>query len=88
MGDANDRNGHGGTMLAMVLDAPHKPLRQVRVPIPVPNQHELLIKISACGVCRTDLHIIDGDLPMHKSPLIIGHEIVGVITHIGSLVEG
>ncbi|MGZ3237205.1 MAG: zinc-dependent alcohol dehydrogenase family protein, partial [Burkholderiaceae bacterium] len=39
-------------------------------------------------VCRTDLHIIDGDLPMHKSPLIIGHEIVGVITHIGSLVEG
>jgi alcohol dehydrogenase, propanol-preferring len=86
----NDMNGHTSqeaTMLAMLLDEPHKPLRESRIAIPVPSQHEILIKVKACGVCRTDLHIVDGDLPMHKSPLIIGHEVVGIVTQTGSLVK-
>jgi propanol-preferring alcohol dehydrogenase len=74
---------HDGTMLAMLLDQPGQALRAARVPIPVPDQHEVLIKVTACGVCRTDLHIVDGDLPMHKSPLVIGHEIVGTIVQTG-----
>ncbi|MGZ3252890.1 MAG: alcohol dehydrogenase catalytic domain-containing protein, partial [Burkholderiaceae bacterium] len=75
-------------MFAMLLDAPNKSLRPARVAIPVPDRHQILIKVRACGVCRTDLHIIDGDLPMHKSPLIIGHEIVGTIAQIGAHVDG
>lgn len=88
MNNASTQNANDKTMLAMLLDGPHKPLRQARVPIPVPGQYEILIKVKACGVCRTDLHIIDGDLPMHKSPLIIGHEIVGIIAETGPLVQG
>ncbi|MGZ5818678.1 MAG: zinc-dependent alcohol dehydrogenase family protein [Burkholderiaceae bacterium] len=75
-------------MFAMLLDAPNKSLRPARVAIPVPDRHQILIKVRACGVCRTDLHIIDGDLPMHKSPLIVGHEIVGTIAQIGAHVDG
>jgi propanol-preferring alcohol dehydrogenase len=82
----SDRNHHDGTMLAMLLDEPNKPLRQARVPIPSPNEYEVVIRVSACGVCRTDLHIIDGDLPPHKLPLILGHEIVGTVVHAGELV--
>ncbi|HEY8100317.1 MAG TPA: zinc-dependent alcohol dehydrogenase family protein [Burkholderiaceae bacterium] len=75
-------------MLAMLLDEPNKALRQARVLIPVPVQHEVLIKVRACGVCRTDLHIVDGDLLMRKSPLIIGHEIVGTVAQIGAHADG
>jgi len=66
-------------MRAMVLAAPRQPLQleQRRVPIPGPGQ--LLIHVDACGVCRTDLHIIDGELPHPKLPLILGHEIVGTV---------
>ena len=75
-----------GTMRAMLLDRPHTPLRSTRVPIPFPSDHEILIRVTACGVCRTDLHIVDGELPGHKSPLILGHEIVGTVTATGELV--
>lgn len=74
-----------GTMFAMVLDQPDTPLRAVCMPIPFPSEYEILIRVTACGVCRTDLHIADGELAPHKSPLIPGHEIAGVVTHVGEL---
>jgi propanol-preferring alcohol dehydrogenase len=74
-------------MKAMVLDATGRPLRQAEVPRPVPGEDEVLLKVSACGVCRTDLHVLDGDLPQPKLPLILGHEIVGVVVSKGAHVE-
>jgi len=71
----------------MVLDAPGQSLRQAEVPLPVTGVDEVLLKISACGVCRTDLHVMDGDLPKPKQPLILGHEIVGVVVEKGARVE-
>jgi propanol-preferring alcohol dehydrogenase len=73
-----------GTMMAMLLDAPGKPLREARVPVPAPGDQEVLIKVSACGVCRTDLHIIDGELHPPRLPLILGHEVVGAVVQTGS----
>src|ERR1700722_10526264 len=61
----------------MLLDAPGHALRFVDLPTPDPGPGQLLIRVAACGVCRTDLHIIDGELDDPKLPLIIGHEIVG-----------
>jgi propanol-preferring alcohol dehydrogenase len=66
-------------MHAMVLDAPRRGLREADVPRPVPGPHQVLLQVSACGVCRTDLHVADGELPDPKLPLILGHEIVGVV---------
>lgn len=63
-----------GTMLAMRLEAPNAPLRNARVLIPIPGENEILIKVAACVVCRTDLHIVDGDLPAPRLPLTLGHE--------------
>jgi alcohol dehydrogenase, propanol-preferring len=65
------------TMAAMVLEEQGKPLLLKTVSLPSPLPHQVLIKIIACGVCRTDLHIIDGELSQPKLPLIPGHEIVG-----------
>ena len=72
------------TMRAMVLEAPGRPLvlKQVAVPKPAPQQ--VLIKVHACGVCRTDLHIVDGELANAKLPLIPGHEIVGTVARVGA----
>lgn len=67
----------------MMLAAPGKALEAARVAIPYPGDHEILIRVSACGVCRTDLHVVDGDLPMHRLPLIPGHEIVGTVVLAG-----
>jgi alcohol dehydrogenase, propanol-preferring len=75
-------------MRAMVLDAPGRPLRDARLPIPKPSPRQVLLRVSACGVCRTDLHIVDGDLPAPHSPLVPGHEIVGTIAAVGGEVEG
>lgn len=72
-------------MDAMALEHARAPLRQVRLPIPVPSGHDILIRVSACGVCRTDLHIADGDLAPHKLPLIPGHEVVGNVVGAGPL---
>jgi propanol-preferring alcohol dehydrogenase len=80
----NEHMSNDGTMFAMLLDAPGKPLREARVPVPVPGDEEVLIKVSACGVCRTDLHIIDGDLQAPRFPLILGHEVVGTVVATGS----
>jgi alcohol dehydrogenase, propanol-preferring len=66
-------------MFAMVLTKPLKALEAAHIPVPKPNAGELLIKVEACAVCRTDLHVIDGELPEPKLPLVPGHEIVGTV---------
>src|ERR687888_22038 len=63
-------------MRSMLLDRPGTPLRPADVPEPVASSSELLLRVLACGVCRTDLHIVDGELPNPKLPLILGHQIV------------
>ena len=75
-------------MRAMVFEEPGRPLRPVEKPTPECGADQVLIRVGACGVCRTDLHIIDGDLKEPAVPLILGHEIVGVIEEIGHRVEG
>ena len=75
-------------MRAMVLDRPKTPLVLRERPIPQPAGGEILVEIAACGVCRTDLHVVDGDLPHPKLPIVPGHEIVGRVAAIGSGVTG
>jgi propanol-preferring alcohol dehydrogenase len=70
-------------MKAMILESPRTPLVMKEVLIPEPDENQVLIKIHACGVCRTDLHIVDGELTNPKLPLIIGHEIVGSVVKTG-----
>lgn len=73
------------TMRAMLLDAPGRPLRAATLPVPVPVGHEILLRVRACGVCRTDLHIAEGELAPHLLPLVPGHEIVGAVVAAGAL---
>lgn len=70
-------------MRAMLFEAPGQPLRLREVPVPKPGKGQLLIRVRACGVCRTDLHIFDGELPNPKLPLILGHEIAGEVVQCG-----
>lgn len=77
-----------GVMKAMVLENQKQPLVLKTLPVPVPKANQILIKIIACGVCRTDLHIADGELSQPKLPLIMGHEIVGTVVKIGDAVIG
>jgi alcohol dehydrogenase, propanol-preferring len=74
-------------MRAMVLDAPGRRLRATELPQPAPGQGQVLIRVQACGVCRTDLHIVDGELPHPKLPLVLGHQIVGTVETVGAGVE-
>ena len=74
-------------MRAMVLDAQERPLRLAELPRPSPGAEEILVAVHACGVCRTDLHVMDGDLQQPKLPLILGHEIVGIVVEKGERVE-
>ena len=67
----------------MVLDMPGQPLQLRDVPKPKPGRGQLLVQVSTCAVCRTDLHVVDGELPDPKLPLILGHQIVGRIEEIG-----
>jgi alcohol dehydrogenase, propanol-preferring len=64
-------------MKAMVLRAPREPLELRDVPVPVPAPGQVRLRVRACGVCRTDLHVVDGELPRPKLPLVPGHQIVG-----------
>src|SRR5947199_10812930 len=66
-------------MRAMVLRRPKTPLVSMEVPEPIAGEGKVLVRIKACAVCRTDLHVIDGELPSPKLPLIPGHEIVGEV---------
>ncbi len=70
-------------MRAMVLEKPGQPLQLVQRPIPRPGPGQILLKVKACGVCRTDLHVADGDLTMTCLPIIPGHEIVGEVVALG-----
>jgi alcohol dehydrogenase, propanol-preferring len=74
-------------MLAMVLDRVGEALQVRTLPDPRPGRHEIVLDVRACGVCRTDLHVYDGDLSDPRLPLILGHEIVGVIAECGEAVE-
>ena len=74
----------GPTMRAMVLDSPGAPLRAATLPRPSPGPGDVLVEVRACGVCRTDLHLIDGELPEPKRPIIPGHEIVGTVVERGA----
>ncbi|WP_185932836.1 zinc-binding alcohol dehydrogenase family protein [Streptomyces sp. WAC 01325] len=64
------------------------PLRLVEKPVPVPGDDELLVRVRTCGVCRTDLHVTEGDLPVHRPGVTPGHEVVGVVAGLGSAVTG
>jgi len=74
-------------MLAMLLEAPGRALVAASVPPPEPGRRQLLLKVLACGVCRTDLHVVDGELPRPKLPLVLGHEIVGEVVSRGPEAE-
>src|ERR1700676_627392 len=78
--------GQDQTMKAMVLTQARKPLVLQECRVPEPGAGEIQLKIHACAVCRTDLHVVDGDLLRPKLPLIIGHEIVGRVTRVGDRV--
>ncbi len=71
-------------MQAMILERPGVPLRLVEQPVARPAAGEVRVRVTACGVCRTDLHVVDGELPNPKLPIVPGHEIVGRIDMIGS----
>ena len=70
-------------MKAMLLERAGAPLVAVELPDPVPGAGQLLIRVLACGVCRTDLHIVDGELARPKLPLVLGHEVVGEVAALG-----
>jgi propanol-preferring alcohol dehydrogenase len=74
-------------MRAMVLSEPNHSLRQLDIAMPEPGPEQLLIRVNACGVCRTDLHIKDGELNRPKLPLVMGHEIIGTVVEKGLNVE-
>jgi len=71
----------------MTLEAPGEPLRAAEVPIREPGPEQVLLQVRACAVCRTDLHVVDGELPDPKLPLIPGHQIVGAVVRSGARVE-
>lgn len=75
-------------MRAMVLQKPGKPLQLRELDAPIPEEGQLLIRVSACGVCRTDLHLIDGELDDPHFPIIPGHQIVGYVEQVTSNVKG
>jgi propanol-preferring alcohol dehydrogenase len=75
-------------MHAMVLDAPRRPLVMRERPLPRPGAGEILVAVAACGVCRTDLHVVDGELEHPKLPIVPGHEIVGRVAAMGTGVNG
>ncbi len=78
-------------MKACLLNSPkpvdQKPLEFLDVAAPSPGEDELLVRVTACGVCRTDLHVVEGELQVRRSPLIPGHQIVGIVEKIGARVE-
>ncbi|WP_405238534.1 zinc-dependent alcohol dehydrogenase family protein [Lentisalinibacter orientalis] len=75
-------------MKSMVLKEVGRPLEAVESETPAPGDNELLIEVSACGVCRTDLHVVDGELPGGKLPVVPGHEVIGRVAECGASVRG
>src|ERR1043166_8039405 len=74
-------------MRAMVLEEPKRSLKLCDVPKPKPDRGQLLVRVRTCAVCRTDLHVADGELPDPKLPLVLGHEIVGAVEARGERAE-
>ena len=74
-------------MRAMLLESQRQPLKLAEVPVPQPLAGQALIKVHTCGVCRTDLHVLNGDLTEPKLPLILGHQIVGTVVGLGAGVD-
>lgn len=72
-------------MLAMTLSGPGQALVKADLPLPEPGQHDIVVRVLACGVCRTDLHIVDGELPARHAGIVPGHEVVGRIVAAGRL---
>src|SRR5215203_6290790 len=72
----------------MILDVPGEPLRVAEVASPEPGEGQVLLRVHCCAVCRTDLHVVDGDLPDPRLPLIPGHQIVGTVERIGEYTDG
>lgn len=87
MDDRGTAGALPSTMRAMQLAAPapaaQRPLRLVELPVPKPGPGEVLLRVRACGVCRTDLHILEGELPPHRSPVVPGHQVVGEVAAFG-----
>jgi alcohol dehydrogenase, propanol-preferring len=75
-------------MRAMLLEQPRKQLQCRDVPPPKPREGQVVVRVTACAVCRTDLHVVDGELPGPKCPLIPGHEVVGRVSEMGPGVQG
>ncbi|NGP89553.1 zinc-dependent alcohol dehydrogenase family protein [Fodinibius halophilus] len=75
-------------MQAMVLHTVWEPLELREVPTPQPNENQLLLQVKSCGICRTDLHIVDGELDNPDLPLILGHQVVGIVEETGDSVSG
>jgi propanol-preferring alcohol dehydrogenase len=75
-------------MRAMILEEPRRGLQLREREIPIPNAHSLLVRVEACGLCRTDLHVVDGELTKPKLPLIPGHQIVGQVIEVGKQATG
>jgi propanol-preferring alcohol dehydrogenase len=76
------------SMEAMLLEQPRRPLRRAEISRPTPGAGQVLIRVRACAVCRTDLHVADGELDKPKLPLVLGHEIVGTVAALGAEVAG
>jgi len=74
-------------MKAVLFTGRSKPLALTDVPTPVPGEDQVLLRVTACAVCRTDLHVVDGELPDPKLPLVLGHEIVGTVVGKGARVD-
>src|SRR5437773_9674711 len=66
-------------MRAMILEQPGSAVREAELPDPQPGEGQVLVRVRACGICRTDLHVADGELPEPKLPLVLGHQIVGEV---------
>ncbi len=75
-------------MKAMILDKPGQALKMAEIPQPEPGPKQVRVKVHACGVCRTDLHVVDGDLTEPVLPIVPGHQIVGVVDTVGAEVTG
>ena len=76
-----------GTMKALRVHGPGRELSLDEVPVPIPSDHQVLLRVLACGVCRTDLHVLDSELPNLRYPVTPGHEIVGCVVRVGTRVD-
>jgi propanol-preferring alcohol dehydrogenase len=77
-----------GEMRAIVFEGPGRPLVERRLPVPAPAPGQLLLRVRACGVCRTDLHLLDGEVEVASPPRVLGHQIVGTVLSLGEGTEG